>query len=98
MSKVEAVEKKRGKQSAPFMTRKQMAEYIRQEHGVPVKHSSIEKLAAQGRLKADKFYGKCELYTPQTADTFVENELLSDRRLSLRLKPAVENKTSNEVA
>jgi hypothetical protein len=84
--------------SKRYLTRKRLPDYIREKHGIPVPLSSLNKLAAAGRLKPDKFYGKTELYTPATADRLVKTELLSDRRVNLRLNEPVIEPNPNEAA
>jgi hypothetical protein len=70
----------------PRYTRKQLPDYIEQKHGFRPPLSSLNKLAMQGRLVPDAFYGKTQLYTPETADKLA-SELLSDRRTNLRINP-----------
>ena len=78
---------------APFMTRSQMARYIAEKHGVPIKLSSLDKLAMSGRLRADKYFGNACLYRPETADALASG-LLSDRRTNAGINPD----PSNEAA
>jgi hypothetical protein len=98
---VQSAERKRAKRiptlkpPAPYMTRKELAVYLKEKHGVPVSKSAVEKLAAQGRLLPDRFYGQVHLYTPQTADRFAD-QLVSTGRVNLRLnKPPTDSNPKN---
>ena len=64
-----------------------MPGYLAETHGCPVKLSSLDKMAMNGLLRADKYYGNHCLYTPQTADKIAE-QLLTDRPVNLRLEPS----------
>jgi hypothetical protein len=67
-----------------YLTRKELPDHIKEQHGIPVSKSAIEKLGWQGKLKPDRWYGKMALYTPQTAAKLAK-ELLSADRTNLRL-------------
>ena len=94
MSETQAAKRKQRKRKlpppyqpgAPYMTRSQMPAYLAATHGVPVKLSSLDKLAMTGRLRADKFFGNHHLYTPKTAAKLA-SELLSDSPKNLQLDP-----------
>jgi hypothetical protein len=93
MSKTQTAKKQRKrkppapyKPGASFMTRSQMPGYLAETFGLPVKLSSLDKLAMSGRLRADKYFGNHCLYSPQTADRLA-SELLSDRPGNARINP-----------
>jgi len=77
----------------PRYTRKQLPDLIEQTHGFRPPLSSLNKLAMQGRLVPDGYYGKTSLYTPQTAAK-LGDELLSDRRVNLRINPESPNEAA----
>jgi len=70
----------------PRYTRKQLPDLIEQRHGFRPPLSSLNKLAMQGRLVPDGYYGKTSLYTPETIDKLA-SELLTERRTNLRINP-----------
>jgi hypothetical protein len=71
------------------MTRAQMPGYLAETHGVPVKLSSLDKLAMQKRLVPDKYFGNTSLYTPQTADKLASELLMKLARRECSLKRSV---------
>ena len=76
----------------PFLTRKELPEYIEEEFGVPVSKSALEKL----RIKPDRYYGRQGLYKPATAAK-IAREMISDHPVNLGLNQPVTDSTSNEA-
>jgi len=74
----------------PFLTRKELPQYIEQEFGVPVSKSALEKL----RIKPDRYYGRQGLYKPATAAK-IAREMISDRPVNLQLNRAVTEPNPN---
>ena len=76
-----------------YLTRKELVAHIKEEHGVPVSRSALEKL----RVKPDAYYGRAGLYTPKTAAK-IAKDLTSDRPVNLGLNQPVSDPTPNEAA
>jgi hypothetical protein len=53
--------------SLPLLTRRQAVEFIRDEIGIPIAESTLNKKCALGQgPKVETFFGHRELYTKQT--------------------------------
>jgi hypothetical protein len=67
-----------------YMTRRQAVQHVREKLGVPVKESTIAKKAMRGAgPKPDRFYGKVELFTPETIEKWVLSELCASKPMKL---------------
>jgi hypothetical protein len=72
------------KKSPRYMTRREAAKYASEVLGVPVRASTIAKKAMKGAgPKPDSFYGRVELFTPETIESWVLSELCADRPTKL---------------
>jgi hypothetical protein len=68
----------------PLLTRKGLVQHINDVIGVSLKLSSFEKLAMLGDTpEPDAFYGKVELFSPETAERWARERLLSRKRAVL---------------
>jgi hypothetical protein len=79
---------------AAYMTRAQIPDYIEQTRGFKPALSSLNKLAMQGRLVPDKWYGNIGLHTPESVERLAD-DLVSTGRTNLRIDP---DSTPNEAA
>ena len=62
-----------------YLTRRAALPYVNEKHGIPVKKSTIDKKPP----RADAFYGKVELYYPETIDDWALKELVGDKKFKL---------------
>lgn len=63
-----------------YMTRREAARYAKEVLGVPVTVSTIAKKAMNGSgPKPNSFYGKTELFTAQTIESWVLNDLCAGK-------------------
>jgi hypothetical protein len=68
------------KKPSRYMTRREATKYANEVLGVPVRASTLAKKAMKGAgPKPDSFYGKVELFTPETIEDWVLNELCADK-------------------
>jgi hypothetical protein len=85
MSELEAKKQAAQAKKPPrYMTRREAAKYANEVLGVPVRASTIAKKAMRGAgPKPDSFYGKVELFTPETIESWVLNDLCAGRPAKL---------------
>jgi hypothetical protein len=75
-----------------YLTRKELVAHIKQQHGVPVSRSALEKL----RVRPDRYYGRAGLYSPKTAAKIAQS-LISDHPSNLGLNQPV-TEPNNEAS
>jgi hypothetical protein len=85
MAKLEAEKQAAQVKKLPrYMTRREAAKYANDVLGVPVRPSTIAKKAMVGAgPKPDSFYGKVELFTPETIESWVLNHLCAGKPAKL---------------
>lgn len=67
-----------------YLTRREAIKFINETLGVPVRGSTIAKKAMKGAgPKPDGFYGRAELYTPETIENWVLHELCGNKPAKL---------------
>jgi|SRR6266566_9247025 hypothetical protein len=63
-----------------YLTRRDATKYVNEVLGIPLKESTIAKKAMRGTgPKPDSFYGKVELFTPQTIENWALNDLCANK-------------------
>jgi hypothetical protein len=67
-----------------YLTRRGAVEYINNVIGIPVKESTLAKKAMRGTgLPPDRYYGKVELFFPETVERWALRELCGDKPFRL---------------
>ena len=70
----------------PFLTRRAVVQRVNDVKGIPLKLSSFAKLAMRGEApEPDAYYGKVELYKPETVEQWAEERLLSRKPQTLNI-------------
>jgi hypothetical protein len=73
--------------NGPLLTRRALVEHINGKLGIPLKKSSFDKLAMKGETpRPDGYYGKVELYRPETGEKWALEKLISARPATLGVK------------
>jgi hypothetical protein len=67
-----------------YLTRRQAVAYANETLGVPMKAGTYAKKAMKGRgMKPDLYYGRIELFTPETVERYVFGELTGSEPFNL---------------
>ena len=71
-----------------FLTRKNAAQYLTEQRGLPTTYSTLQKFACLGGGPIYRIFGNKAVYTEQDLDSFAESKLSAPRRSTSELEVA----------
>jgi hypothetical protein len=67
-----------------LLTRRTLVRYVNEKLGIPLKLNSLNKMALRGAApEPDGYYGRVELFTEETAETWALESLCTDKPAKL---------------